>query len=362
MKLSYHLRLAFVFLICFTSLLLLPACSSPSQNESSSTVAESVAESATASAPNFLFSNASWDTSPDEIEAIEGKTISTTSFLGHGDKSYEFHDVVFNEVVGTNTYTYRDNKLWKVTFHYLGRLATEKSDAIVALLNETYHTPTLDKSNVSEDGTGVWLEWHLDTVNITYMYVSGSSSNNNVITLAYELPDDQIPVIDSSSRNGDFRIGFWGDSIDTINLYETAEYVSTDSDNSGLLFSGKVSNYEADIAYYFDSTGKLYQGIYQITEDYSQGSVYITTYNTLKENLASIYGTPSSDTKKNISSLAPYTDEGTALELGYTVYRTCWETETTTITLIMMSQNYKVNLLLSYEDINHTDSPNTTGL
>lgn len=173
MKLSYHLRLAFVFLICFTSLLLLPACSSPSQNESSSTVAESVAESATASAPNFLFSNASWDTSPDEIETIEGKTISTTSFLGHGDKSYEFHDVVFNEVVGTNTYTYRDNKLWKVTFHYLGRLATEKSDAIVALLNETYHTPTLDKSNVSEDGTGVWLEWHLDTVNITYMYVSG---------------------------------------------------------------------------------------------------------------------------------------------------------------------------------------------
>lgn len=130
------------------------------------------------------------------------------------------------------------------------------------------------------------------------MYVSGSASNNNVIILAYELPDSQIPAIDSSSRNGDFRIGYWGDSIDTINYYETAEYQGTAADNSGLVYNGTVSGYAANIVYYFDSSEKLYKGGYQITEQYSQGASYIAAYNTLKENLISKYGTPTSDLKR----------------------------------------------------------------
>lgn len=356
MKFCSHRQHSLIAFVLSALLLFLSSCStSPSQVESSSTVEES--------SPPFLFSTASWDTSVDSLESIEGKSISTTSFLGHGDKSYAFNDTTFHDVVGTTTYTYRGDKLWKVTFHYLGRLATEKSDGIVDLLNNTYHASTLDKSNVSEDGTGVWLEWHLDSVNITYMYVKGSSDNNNTIVLAYELPEDKIPVIDSSSRNGDFRIGFWGDSIDTINLYETADYVGTNSDNSGLLFSGTVSGYKSDIVYYFDkNTGKLYQGAYQISENYSQGALYITAYNTLKDNLTSKYGNPVSDKKKTLSSLAAYTDEGSALQLGYTVYQACWETETTRITLGMISQNYEVSLLLSYEDIHHENTTDTAGL
>lgn len=346
--------------ICVLIILLfsLSSCSSSSQ----AAISSAVEEASGIPTSSFLFSDATWDTTSDELEGLENKSISTTSFLGHGDKSYAFNDVSFNNLIGTNTYTYRGNQLWKVTFHYQGHLETEKSDAIIAKLKETYAAPTIDKSDLNENGTGVWLEWHLETVNITYMYVSGSASNNNVIILAYELPDSQIPAIDSSSRNGDFRIGYWGDSIDTINYYETAEYQGTAADNSGLVYNGTVSGYAANIVYYFDSSEKLYKGGYQITEQYSQGASYIAAYNTLKENLISKYGTPTSDLKKNLSSLASYTDEGSALQLGYTVYRCCWETETSNITLGMLSQNYEINLILGYEDLNYESSPDTIGL
>ena len=244
--------------ICVLIILLfsLSSCSSSSQ----AAISSAVEEASGIPTSSFLFSDATWDTTSDELEGLENKSISTTSFLGHGDKSYAFNDVSFNNLIGTNTYTYRGNQLWKVTFHYQGHLETEKSDAIIAKLKETYAAPTIDKSDLNENGTGVWLEWHLEAVNITYMYVSGSASNNNVIILAYELPDSQIPAIDSSSRNGDFRIGYWGDSIDTINYYETAEYQGTAADNSGLVYNGTVSGYAANIVYYFDSSEKLYKG------------------------------------------------------------------------------------------------------
>lgn len=357
---KFHLGWKHLFSICVLAIFLfsLSACNSSSQTASS----PQIEESSTTATHNFLFSDVVWNTTFDELESIEGKSFSTVSFLGQGDKSYAFDDISFNDLIGTNTYTYRGDKLWKATFHYQGHLETEKSDAIVTQLTELYSSPTVDKSDLNENGTGVWLEWHLDSANITYMYVAGSTSNNNVILLAYELPNNQIPVIDASSRNGDFRIGYWGDSIDTINYYETADYQGTASDNSGLVYDGTVSGYKANIVYYFDSTGKLYKGGYQITENYSQGALYITAYNTLKENLISKYGEPTSDLKKNISSLASYTDEGSALQLGYTIYQCCWKTETSNITLGMISQNYKISLVLGYEDLNYEDSTDTTGL
>lgn len=354
-----HLRRFLINCTLMAFLFSLSACQSASQSTASISNSES---SSTLSESCFLFSDASWDTPSTELESVEGKSISATSFLGGGDKSYAFDDVSFSDLIGTDTYTYRDSQLWKVTFHYQGHLETEKSEALVEKLKETYSFPTIDKSDLNGNGTGVWLEWHLDSVNITYMYVSGSTSNNNVIVLAYELPSSQILTIDSSSRSGDFRIGYWGDSIDTINLYETAEYMGTASGNSGMVYTGTISGYKANIIYYFDNAGKLYKGGYEITENYGQGALYITAYSTLKDNLISKYGNPISDKKKNISSLAAYADEGDALLLGYTMYQCYWETETSAITLGMLSENYDISIILAYKDLNHEEDSDTTGL
>lgn len=255
-----HLRRFLINCTLMAFLFSLSACQSASQSTASISNSESC----------FLFSDASWDTPSTELESVEGKSISATSFLGGGDKSYAFDDVSFSDLIGTDTYTYRDSQLWKVTFHYQGHLETEKSEALVEKLKETYSFPTIDKSDLNGNGTGVWLEWHLDSVNITYMYVSGSTSNNNVIVLAYELPSSQILTIDSSSRNGDFRIGYWGDSIDTINLYETAEYMGTASGNSGMVYIGTISGYI--VALEFCS----YQ--YRIMQALTIGSRFAFTY------------------------------------------------------------------------------------
>ncbi len=49
---------------------------------------------------------------------------------------------------------------------------------------------------------------------------------------------------------------------------------------------------------------------------YSTASLYITSYETLKDSLSEKYGKPSSDEVRKISSLAKYADADTALQLG----------------------------------------------
>lgn len=77
--------------ICVLIILLfsLSSCSSSSQ----AAISSAVEEASGIPTSSFLFSDATWDTTSDELEGLENKSISTTSFLGHGDKSYAFNDV-----------------------------------------------------------------------------------------------------------------------------------------------------------------------------------------------------------------------------------------------------------------------------
>lgn len=357
-------------LLSLTLLLGLSSCGSSTPTSSTSAsedaaVASSVVELPLSVTHPFVHSTATWSTTPSEIDSLLGKSPDTVSFAGNGKKKYTFSNIECNGLNGEGYFVFKDTLLCKTAYNYISAQPfTEESTSIVAALNDTYGTPTEDKSNVLEDGAGVWLEWTTEDVNISYFYYPNEDSKYELV-LAYDLPDNKIPATDTSDRNGDFRIGFWGDDIETINKYETAKFEGISEDDDGttlMLFSGTVSGKDAYTSYIFDQAGKLYQGFYGFNDTYSGAELYIAAYKSLKESLTEKYGKPVSDERKNLSSLARYADEDIALQLGYSAYRAVWKNQTTEITLMMYNLGDGIETSLAYTNPNHEEIKDTTGL
>lgn len=365
MSFSTFFRHLQAIVICLAILLTFSSCSSSSKTSVSdaSSVSASSVESSKKETHPFVYSDATWSTTQSEIEKVVGMTASNISFSGGAKKTYTFDNTSCESLNGTSTFIFKDSVLCKTTFSYASStVITDASTLIVDTITEAYGQPTTDKSDLSEDGAGVWLTWETDDCTITYFYYVNPSDSKYNILIGYELPEAKLPAIDISSRSGDFRVAYWGDDLDTVNKYETAEFEGTSSDLSSVLYNGQVAGYNAYIAYYFDSEGKLYRGGYTITDTFTNGSYYISAYNTIKDGLTSKYGSAEFDKKQKLSSLADYTDDGTAVQLGYVIYRTEWTTETTKISLNLANLNHEMTFILVYTDLNYQESANTTGL
>ena len=340
-----------------------PASSASTGQEA--VVASSVPEPPLSITHPFVHSTATWSTTPAEIETVMERSPDKISLVGNGKKAYVFDNTECNTLRGFCSFTFKDNLLCKTLYNYISSQSfTDASTAFIDNLKETYGEPTEDKSTLSEDGSGVWLEWATDNFSISYFYLINKDKKYE-LTLSYDLSDNNIPLTDTSDRNGDFRIGFWGDDTETINKYETAKFegISEEDDASTMMmYSGTVSGKNAYISYLFDPAGKLYQCFYGFTDTYNNAGLYIATYKTLKESLTEKYGKPVSDEVKNLSSLARYADEDVALQLGYSAYRTVWKTETTEITLVMYNLGSGIETTLAYTDPNHKEVKNTAGL
>lgn len=185
-----------------------------------------------------------------------------------------------------------------------------------------------------------------------------SSEQENIVESSSEEAIEEDAEIELP--DGDFRVGFWGDDAETIKKYETDEICG--EDESSLIYASEVAGDSAYAFYFFDEEGALYQGGYQFTDTYMQGSIYISHYNILKDSLISKYGEPELDEVTKLSRLAEYADEGGALQLGYTAYMTKWTVDNTEILLAMMNQTGDVVIMIYYTDINHEEIPNTEGL
>lgn len=161
-------------------------------------------------------------------------------------------------------------------------------------------------------------------------------------------------------RKGDFRVGFWGDTKEVVQAYETSMFVGElDSD---LLYQDSPMGYTAYVCYKFDQNGGLYLGAYQFTDEYNLASTYISRYNEFKGNIIAQYGEPELDIISDLSGLAKYAEPDVALQLGYVGYATSWKTDTTEITLGMVNPDGKIGIVLKYESLNHEEVHNTSGL
>lgn len=165
-------------------------------------------------------------------------------------------------------------------------------------------------------------------------------------------------------ENATFRNSVWGDNSETVKKYESDIKLESDG-NGNLVGETTVSTNEAYAVYWFNSNDSLYRGTYGLIPKQGVGEgYYISVYNSLKEDLTSIYGDPVSDEiipltdQKQID----YTGEENSLRYGYTAYKTIWNTDTTEIMLGMSSQNFEVNTLINYTDINFEEDLSDSGL
>lgn len=169
----------------------------------------------------------------------------------------------------------------------------------------------------------------------------------------------------TQNPNSDFRNACWGDSMETVKTSEDAEFVELEADGSKttLAMEAKLSGYGAYAFYTFDND-KLCEGSYSFTDDFSNAAFYINGYEQIKELLTVKYGEPESDDIKKLEkdSLIEMAGDAKALEYGYVVYTTVWETDTTEITMAMLAQNFDISWVIRYSDINYTAEPNTSGL
>lgn len=175
---------------------------------------------------------------------------------------------------------------------------------------------------------------------------------------------DVVPtesLVEVKRDDTDFRNAKWGEDEETVKKYE-AEITLTEGENQ-LLGETSIGGYDSYVGFLFDNNA-LYQGIYAFALDYSNAGQYIPTYDNLKNMLTQKYGNPYED---EIIPLAKqnqidYAGPASALEYGYVVYRSQWETDTTNIMIGMSAENYDVKLLISYTDKNYEPDINDSGL
>lgn len=177
--------------------------------------------------------------------------------------------------------------------------------------------------------------------------------------------------------NATFRQSIWKDDMDTIIKYETADHLGKKDGTSkedfitacrdegtSLVYEGKIVGYDTYIMYNFDVDYGLYNTAYGLYDGYTSAGMDIARYNTLKESLSQKYGEPAESGIINLEnqSLIDTAGEAKALEYGYVVYKSIWKTAESKITLGMISENFDVTTVISYEDINYVANPDNNGL
>lgn len=164
-------------------------------------------------------------------------------------------------------------------------------------------------------------------------------------------------------ENTNFRNACWGDDIETVKKYEDAK--SEGEEDNALLYSSKVSNYDAYVLYYFDDNGKLYQGMYGFTDEYTNPGQYIPQYQSIRDSLKEKYGAPDEDAIIPLQkqSQIDYSGEANSLQFGYVVYRATWNNYNGTKIMIgMQAQNSEIKIVVMYTDVNYKEDINNSGL
>ncbi|MHA1275500.1 MAG: hypothetical protein ACTSQS_19050 [Promethearchaeota archaeon] len=146
----------------------------------------------------------------------------------------------------------------------------------------------------------------------------------------------------------DFRETTWGMSKEQVKVTEDRK--PDYEENAMLVYSVKIfgGNYYCIYSFLED---KLCNGGYFFMEEHTNKNLYINDYMELKGIITKEYGKPIMD--KIIWKNDLYKDEksewGKAISLGDLEYWALWETLNTEICLSLDSDNYEINLILSYD-------------
>lgn len=183
-------------------------------------------------------------------------------------------------------------------------------------------------------------ELNTDKVGEYPIEITVKDSSNNKSTIS-------TIIVVENRKNLTFRNTKWGDSKDTVQRYESAEYVGNAGDDNYLMYSTKLNSKEVNLIYTFQND-KLVEGAYMLSND-EETYYKIQYYDDIKEILTKKYGKPSRDKINIINSLAEYaSDDAMAIDLGYLSYTALWNTKDSDIYIALMKGEDGVGFILNY--------------
>ena len=153
------------------------------------------------------------------------------------------------------------------------------------------------------------------------------------------------------AQDFDFRKTNWNFTKNQVKAAETSESIMDESNILGYLTT--VAGLDCTLGYYF-ADNSLYKGAYIFSEEHSNKNDYLNDFAKLKVLLKEKYGEPQTDEVNWKNSL--YQDDkedyGLAISIGHLELYSIWETEKTSIQLIIDGDNYEINLRAIYSSKN----------
>lgn len=195
---------------------------------------------------------------------------------------------------------------------------------------------------------------------VFFIIICLSGCTNTTTESAIQSTEKETESVTEEQRQTDFRDVCWGDDIETVKKLEDAQFI--DEDENCLLYSANVAGHTMNLSYLFEN-GKLYEAGYMDNCGHTTSGQFVGAYDSLKESLTKLYGTPKTDEIVNTVDQDLIDAAGSsALDYGYIVYRATWVSENTNILLGCMSENYKTQLIIQYKDANYEENLEDSGL
>ena len=156
----------------------------------------------------------------------------------------------------------------------------------------------------------------------------------------------------------DFRQANWGDTPEQVIAIE-----GTPIDRSSmpgtkgerLMYKTTAVGLDVYLHFEFNENNKLYSAGYLFYEEHSNEQEYVKDYEKFRDALTKKYGEPDVDAVIwNDQSMKEYyikngKSMGNAVCYGYCEYYTSYETNDTTITMLMTADNYEITSGVFYE-------------
>lgn len=158
-----------------------------------------------------------------------------------------------------------------------------------------------------------------------------------------------IPSVSAASINPDFRNVAWGMSRDQVKTLETLPL--DEERREGLsYYDFKIDNKECALIYLFTNADELKSATYFFLSKHTTLNDYLDDHEDLRKLLIEKYGQPIEDgphwtNKQYFEEPEQY---GLAVSKGHVEFLSVWETDRTTIKLIIDGENYKIRLSIFY--------------
>lgn len=254
-------------------------------------------------------------------------------FLYFNEKKYKLNEVVDFEVKEVKSIDGSSDKYFIVSY----RLNEELQENIV-------NAETISFGLYNDSKTEI-KQWNLSNSEVNDFKESMSCYLLNVEQLKEIYKIERKEYLENLKEfKNNFRDHKWGDSL--LQVKEKENDVTVIKDN--LVFD-VLLNGEKYKAFLFFTKNKLYRGVYQYENDFTNPNEYFYKYIDLRELLTKKYGLPV-DKKKNIKGdlFSAFDDLGTAIQLGYYSESYIWETKKTFIILNIDGVQNDVEIQISY--------------